>query len=291
MLAGSFAGGTCGRSDQTGCDLYSATLDLGSGSVSDVERVTTSPRGEWMPTAAGDWIVFEERQGKRATLGALKPSDGTRKALGDGRYPDLSPDGSQLAWSTERPNEVHVADFRGGSLSGDRVVTTGRDPEFSPDGDRLIFHDNPGGQPTRTVVVDLGSGERTDFSDPDRCAHAAWSPDGELALCGTGGVLRGRKATGTTWGSIDTVLDRADKDAYPARFQSCGTLSYGYPAACDGDHWLVTVGCQNGPDLAFSNVLSIDLASGTVTDLHEQLREATGASSDAQSASATCLPS
>ncbi len=295
LFASSFdSGGPCHRGEHDGCDLYRAQLDLDGPVARDVERLTDVPgQAEWFPTidASGELALYEARAGQRGHVEVLS-LDGTYAAeIAPGRYPDFDHQGQRFAYSTggRRLKVVpYERDEHGLVPSQASGAGRGRDPQFHPDGGQLIFHVQPDGETTRTALADLAGRERTDFSEPDRCAHAAFAPSGEIGVCSVRGTVYGRRLAGGAWGALEPLATPPGTGALPDRFAGCEHLGYGYPEFCgDDEHLVATLACARGGALQFANLVLVDLATGEVTDLHWLLAAAHGAEGG-ESATAAC---
>jgi Tol biopolymer transport system component len=92
---------------------------------------------DWSP--AGDEIVFvrDPEQGTGAgVIHSVRPDGRGLRAIVFGGHPDVSPDGSKLAFA--RPDGVYVASMDGGGGLR-RIVPNAEHPEWSPDGAYLAF--------------------------------------------------------------------------------------------------------------------------------------------------------
>jgi dipeptidyl aminopeptidase/acylaminoacyl peptidase len=97
---------------------------------------------DWSP--AGDEIVFVRDPFERdpasgtgvSVIHSVRPDGQGLRPIVRGRHPDLSPDGSKLAFA-RRGDGVYVADMDGSAPR--RIVANAEHPEWSPDGAYLAF--------------------------------------------------------------------------------------------------------------------------------------------------------
>jgi TolB protein len=100
-------------------------------------------------------------------------------------YPDLSPDGTQIAFTSNRDglvSAIWVADLAGHTLR--RLTKPGIEafyPQWSISGARILLGDNFERPHTNTFVVNPAGGRArqiTFVEDPDSAFFASYSPDG-----------------------------------------------------------------------------------------------------------------
>jgi len=288
------AGDACMKADNAGCDLYLARYDLDAREVRSVERLTDTPgEAEWFPAVdpTGSFVLYESRVDRRGQITLLDLDHDTAEVLFPGRYPDFDHQGERFAYSTRQRALVVVpygVDRSGLQPGAPQEVGAGRDPQFLPDGETLIFHYQPRGETTRTALQGLPGGLPVDFSDADRCAHASVSPDGTVGTCGVGGSVRARRFEDGEWGVLDSLAVPRRPPEYGPRFEDCRRVSYGYAEFCgDGEHLVVTAHCGVDGEPTFANLLLIDLTTGEIIDLHDQLEQARGVSGT-HSATVSC---
>jgi Tol biopolymer transport system component len=118
--------------------------------------------------------------------------------------PDFSPDGTQIAFRSEREGGgIYVIGTLGGEAR--RVVAAGRNPRWSPNGKRIAYWEGPtmtlpGSSHTgRIFTVVMGDGNphplAADFST---ARDPVWSPDGRALM------FQGRRED---WGSVEASFD------------------------------------------------------------------------------------
>jgi len=173
-------------------------LDPATGAVQQLEiRVAgdlnwARPRWEEVPAAelrdprlspTGKRALFEYR-GDLFTVPAEKGSwrNITASSGVADRHAVWSPDGTRIAWFSDRGGEIGlvVADQDGGNPRRIEIPkpTFFFQPEWSPDGTRIAFTDTD----YRLLVIELATGALTHvdtdrFAHPERSMNPAWSPD------------------------------------------------------------------------------------------------------------------
>jgi TolB protein len=159
-------------------NLYVMDIDGGN-----VRRLTNTPAVCYMPSWAGDRIVFG-LHGKKPEMARIRP-DGTGLAvLGEGHDPCLSPDGKRIAYTGHVPGgvTVFVMDADGGNrrrLVQDVNRFGAVFPTWSPDGKQIVYSGSAGDALELFVVNADGTGNRRLTRLNKVCTPAAWSPDGK----------------------------------------------------------------------------------------------------------------
>ena len=123
------------------------------------------------------------------------------------REPDVSPDGSQIAFRSERnPPGIDVAPALGGDAR--LIAPDGRGPRFSPDGRSIAFWKGPwlamrSGRARQTFVIAAGGGERRVASrHPGECGRSGLvSRSNGLARLRSPGHVRRRNGPGLVVGT------------------------------------------------------------------------------------------
>jgi TolB protein len=165
-------------------DLYVA--DLGKGQIRRVSsRSGINTGGSFSP--AGDILALTLSIGSDSEIFTIDPYAGKEIARltsspGIDVSPAWSPDGSQLAFVSERSGGPQIYAMNADGSNPHRVTFSGSqntDPAWSPKGDRIAFIGRDGGHFDVFTV-------RTDGSGMDRVTQGAgdnedpsWSPDGE----------------------------------------------------------------------------------------------------------------
>ena len=124
------------------------------------------------------------RRGRRTVAGATGES--VRRVTDTGFDPAWSPDGKQIAYSTEEVRDpsarqtvsaVYVVDAAGGTprrlVEGDAIQ-----PSWSPSGQRIVYWSNNGGQRDLFSVAAKGGERLAITNDPAIDWAPVWSPDG-----------------------------------------------------------------------------------------------------------------
>lgn len=176
---------TFGKVEKVDVNVSSDQWALAERAVSakeTVQSMAASSDGRWTAfEARGDvFLVSTDENGGTRNL--------TRAPKSRERFPRFSPDGTKVAFFSDRTGEyqLYVAD-----VSGDRpweALTTDLDrtayhAEWSPDGTKLLFGDKD----LRIFVVDVATKKRTKIAESRQLANDefsweisdyAWSPDG-----------------------------------------------------------------------------------------------------------------
>jgi tricorn protease len=228
---------------QCGGSLY--VLDLPAESLHEIEVTIPSDslrtRPRWADASKLVQSFDIAPNGKRALLGArgevfTVPAehgnirDLTRTSGANEREPAWSPDGSWVAYVTDRTGESAVAMRRADGGGEERVLTDRREgylygPSWSPDGSRLLFSDSD--HALWILAVEGGAATEIDRDPRGEIRHAAWSPDGKwLAYAKAGennlhGVYLYSVATGTA-----TRVSGGETDDFDPVFDASGRYLY-----------------------------------------------------------------
>ena len=137
-----------------------------------ITRYISNPLDGALPAGIGQRIA----SGKRASddLGDQL----TKTDQGANRKPAWSPDGRQIAFSSNRAGNYEIFVMNEDGSGSPRRLTEGVQPAWSPDGEKIAFSSNRAGNYEIFVMNEDGS----DSESPRRLTEGvqpAWSPDGE----------------------------------------------------------------------------------------------------------------
>jgi len=113
-------------------------------------------------------------------------SDQTRLTFsaGDDANPSWSPDGSKIAFSSNRDGtyEIYVMDPNGSNQTPLPTTAEGTEPDWSPDGSKIAFQSDRDGDFEIYVMNADGSGQTPLTVNDSHDANPVWSPDGTKIL-------------------------------------------------------------------------------------------------------------
>jgi Tol biopolymer transport system component len=158
-----------------------------------VAKALTDPlldpaRPDWSPK--GDLVAFEAFAGGTFHIWTMKPDGtGVRQVTfghGDDREPRFSPDGSQIAFSSDRAfqnsYDIWSVDLADGKLTQRTFGAEDKyEPVWSPDGSEIAFVSGPGAAATTVRAINVAGTQRI-LATAAEGAHVdspAWSPDGK----------------------------------------------------------------------------------------------------------------
>ena len=181
-------GGESGTAAPTG--LSTPTMTYEQLTVDNAQELdpSFSPDGNFVVYTSGEQPntdIFLHRVGGQKPINLTEHSD-------DGDYsPEYSPDGSQIAFRSERGGGgIFLMGSTGESVR--RLTNKGYSPSWSPDGTKLVVCDEYNSQPygrqliSKLYVVDVASGELTVIFEGD-AVDPVWSPNGHrIAFWGIG---------------------------------------------------------------------------------------------------------
>ena len=197
-------------SDRAGStNLWRIRIDERSGHASGrPEQITTPSTFSFMPSLSRDGHAMVYLQQTRTSNIHVLEFDpvsekGTAvKAVTQGARlawtPDVSPDGTWLAWCSRGSDDIVLARTDG---TGFRRLTddefSDRAPRWSPGGERIAFYSTRTGKRQIWTIRPDGSG-LTQVSDSQTpVLYTVWSPDGQRIATGAGNEIHVFDMTGT----------------------------------------------------------------------------------------------
>lgn len=170
-------------------------------------------------------------------------------------WPDVSPDGSQIAFvsiadrRTLASDGIFVAPAAGGEA--ERLVDEGLHPRWSPDGTQIAYTCNDG---TDVCVVEVESGDDTNLTEDSAGIdmYPAWTPEGEIVFMSNRGETD--QAAHDIW-----IMDAAGSNA---RNLTDHNADDGYPAVSPDGTRIAFVSDRNFDDAP--EVFVLEPATGLV---------------------------
>jgi uncharacterized repeat protein (TIGR01451 family) len=149
----------------------------GGTAVQITTNTQTDEYPDWSP--AGGQIVYVGGPAGALDLLLIPPTGGTPTVLnsGDHRFPDFSPDGTQVAYSLS--NDIYTIPTAGGTPFA--VTTAGAaesHPTWSPDGTQIAYQSNASGNWDIWVIPATGGTATQITTDAGTDTAPDWSPDG-----------------------------------------------------------------------------------------------------------------
>lgn len=253
------------------CDLYTASLDLGSGAISGVARLTTTRESEsypaWHPSGSlAYYTILKDERNKNVGVVSV-PGGNPHVILPGATWPEVSPDGKTLVYHDGRSRMLMAAPLTNGQ-PGPPVPLTGRpnqdDADFAPDGRAIVFHDTTSGQATG-MVYDRGTGRTATWTE--RSGHCGFGGAGGLTMCDNskgGGLYVSSYQNGTLGTPRLLIPDPrpAELAAADPAFAGCTGTSFNYPTFCGDDtHVLVSTSCNMAGTVTISRLFLLDLTT------------------------------
>jgi Tol biopolymer transport system component len=192
--------------------------------------------------------------------------------------PSVSPDGTLVAYRSERDGGLYLNSTLGGEER--RVASDGHHPRFSPDGRSLAYWTGEAGNlhraSARTYIILVSGGEPTpvlqNFAD---CRLPVWSPDGKsLLVSATPAGAPPVEAMDWWLVLIKEPASPVKLNFYPRVRQSKMTLEE-YPPHWAGNR--VVFAARHGET---RNIWQVGLAQGRLTGDIERITSGTAAESD-----------
>ncbi len=293
------ANGNCHDHYTDGCDLFSGTLDLSTGAVSGVTRLTSDSLGEAFPqmTADGRTVAFTryaESGGDDAMVADLGTAT-SRVFAHNVSHVFPMPDGSNFivtalpGFKLEKISSANTDQ----NATSTPLVSGVFEPHVSPDGLKVAYYATTGGESrgsgtAQAKVYVFASGKTVDASDADGTAHCFWNVDGTKLYCNNrknGGVIVRSVASDGTMGTASVGIafpSVAALSAVDPAFAtgSCVSTSVEYGSFCDDTHVILTAACMvqsNGTlDQGFTHAVLLDLSSGTYLPVGAAMASAFG---------------
>jgi len=138
-------------------------------------------------SSAGNWVTF----GIEGLHIYVANRNGTNvEEVGDGSYPDFSPDASQIVY--QKPNQgIWIMDRDGGGDHSAWADSLNKMPSWSSDGGRIAFVRYEGWQDEDLWIMDISGENRTKLRDNIRVYQPDWGPpDSNAIVCSFSGGTR-----------------------------------------------------------------------------------------------------
>ncbi|MBV9123891.1 MAG: PD40 domain-containing protein [Planctomycetes bacterium] len=150
---------------------------------SQVRRLTHTPAVCYMPSWAGEHIVFG-MHGDRPEMASIKPDGTDLHMLGEGHDPCLSPDGKRIAYTGHVAGGVTVFLMNADGSDKHQLVREVNPfgavfPAWSPDGRQIVYTGSVGTALELFIVNTDSTGNHQLTHLGKVCTPADWSPDGQ----------------------------------------------------------------------------------------------------------------
>jgi len=160
-------------------------------------------------------------------------------AIGSGRWPSWSPDGSKIAFQRSR-DDVDEILFVTSDGGGEQRLAAGAQPSWSPDGTRIVYASGEG-----IATVSVSHGESTTLVRNDglgrgsaRAYAPIWSPDGQRIAFGVS------PDSTNTFGGAVFVMDSEGSNLRPVATPATAADSVGFPI-WSPDDWVAWVSASH----------------------------------------------
>lgn len=246
-------------------DVQGVLWRLGAGG-GEARRITDplleATRPDWSPR--GDLVAFQAYAGGTFHVWTMTPGGDNVRQLtfghGDHRDPTISPDGTKVAFSSDRAFEgsydIWVAELATGALQ--RITSDNAleefEPSWSPDGTRLAFVSGTSASATRIEVID-GSGARTTFATAPAGARfnsPSWSPEGKNIA-----YVQFASNRSQLFVSGRQVAPNNDVFPFPARWLSANELLY----TADGKVRILELASGSAREVPFEATVTLNRPS------------------------------
>lgn len=238
-------------------------LPAGGGTATRVTKSLLEPaRPDWSPR--GDLVAFQAYAGGTFHIWTMKPDGSELRQLtsghGDHRDPSFSPDGTRIAFSSDRAFEgsfdIWVVDVATGALQ--RVTADNTleefEPAWSPDGASLAFVSGTSANGVRIESIS-GTGTRaTLVSAPAgaRLNSPSWSRDGQKLA-----YVQFLSNKSQLMVSGKPVASNTDVFPFPARWLSANELLY----TADGKILVADIASGNAHAVPFQATVKLNRPS------------------------------
>lgn len=299
VTAANFAsGGGCHDHDTDGCDLYTAVLDLGTGEVSAVTRVTSDARGEAFPQISrdGKTVTYTRfaSSGPDDAMAADLATGASRVIRSSASHPFLTPDGTSVLLTALPSFALEIVSLAG-AVGKTPLLIGAHEPHVSADGEKVSFYATEenaerGSGTAQAKVYLRSSGTTVDVSEADGTAHCFWSFDGASLYCNNrreGGIVvrtvgeDGTVGAGTVGIAFPSVADLAAVDAAFGD-GACVSATVEYGSFCDATHVALSAACMvkssAGIDQGFTRAVVADIATGALLPVGAEMAAAFGGS-------------
>ena len=229
------------------------SLPIAGGSATRLtDPLLEAARPDWSPR--GDLVAFESYAGGTFHIWTMKPDGSDLRQLttghGDDRDPRFSPDGTTIAFASDRAfngsYDIWTVDVATGTLTQRTFDNTLEEfePAWSPDGASIAFVSGTSSAGARIESIDMAGNRATLVTAPigARLNSPSWSPNGsKLAYI----QFRNNKSQLMIAGS--PIAPNVDVFPFPMSWLSAGKALY----TADGKIWGLNVSAGVPTQIAF----------------------------------------